>query len=414
MQAQAGVPGVAFLVALAASNFSAILFYIILGANRDKGMIRKKSLSLFGLKAILGCLLALASNTSLAFTIIEIPDADSAPSSSITEATTFGSQIQPVVSALRSRIRDAARRKNTETQSVQQGQALAFNSYAQTMSDAELTVVSYNTASDGGGSSSLWLNSSFGSFDNDFSRTKYDGDMQMLIVGYDTIVDDRYIFGIAVSYESFDIDTDFNSGNQEMDGYSISPYFSYLISDAWSIDLSLGIGDFDVDQFRIVGALDPGPPPGFGTDRVNSDFSSSRQFLASNLTYGGLQGNWYLSGWLGLMVAQKEQDGYTESDDTEIDSEDLDIERWSLGGEAAYGYADAEAYVGLIFEKDNDVDEVEFLTGEQPEYDDESFLLSLGWRYYGKRLIANIELSSRLEADEVSENTFSSTLRIEL
>ena len=376
-------------------------------------MIHKKSLSLFGLKALLVCLLLLASKTSLAFTIIEIPDSDSAPSSSVTEANSLGSQIQPVVSALQSRLRNAARRGNADTRSAQQGQKLVSNSYAQTMSDADFILVS-SGSSGAGGSSSLWLNSSFSSFDNDFSRTKYDGQMQMLMVGYDKTVNDRYIYGIAFSYERLDIDTVFNSGNQETDGFSINPYFSYLISDAWSIDLSLGIGDFDVEQFRTIGALDPGPPPGFGIGRVTSDFSSSRQFLASNLTYGGLRGNWYLSGWLGWMLVEKDQDGYTESDATEIDSEDLKLERLSLGGEAAYGYAESEAYIGLIYEKDDEVDDVEFLTGEQPEYDDETLLLSLGWRYYGRRLIANIEFSSRLEADEVNENTFSSTLRFEL
>lgn len=376
-------------------------------------MNHKKPLGLFGLKTLLAFLLLQVSNTALGFTIIEIPDSDSAPGSSITEASSFGNQIQPVISAVQSRMRNA-RRTGSDTRTTQIGQPLAFNSHTQTRSDVDSVMVSYNGLNGGGGSSSLWLNSSFTSFDNDFSRTKYDGQMQMLMAGYDRTADDRYIWGVAISYESSDIDTTFNTGNQEVYGFSINPYFSYLMSDAWSIDLSLGFGDFDIEQYRSEAGANPAPPPILIVNRVTSKTSTSRQFLASNLTYGSLRGKWYLSGWLGLMLAKKDQDGYTESDDTDVASQELDIERWSLGGEAAYGDADAETYFGLIFEKDNDIDQVEFATGEQPDYDDETMLLSLGWRYFGRNLTANIELSSRLLADDASENTFSSTLRLEL
>ena len=375
--------------------------------------MKKKSRGLAGLKILVAFLSLQASCAAMAFTIIEIPDADSAPSSSVTEASSFGNQIQPVIGAVQSRMRDA-RRNKTDTRSAQAGQPLAFNSHAQTISDADSIMVSYNGLNGAGRSNSLWLNSSFTSFDNDFSRTKYDGQMQMLMAGYDHTADDRFVYGVAVSYETSDIDTRFNSGNQEVDGFSINPYFSYLMSDAWSIDLSLGFGDFDIEQYRSEAGANPAPPPILAVNSVTSEFSTTRQFLASNLTYGNLRGNWYLSGWLGLMLARKDQDGYSESDDTEVESQDLDIERWSLGGEAAYGDGDAETYFGLIFEKDNDIDQVEFATGEQPEYDDETMLLSLGWRYFGRNLTANIELSSRLLADDVSENTFSSTLRLEL
>ena len=41
-------------------------------------------------------------------------------------------------------------------------------------------------------------------------------------------------------------------------------------------------------------------------------------------------------------------------------------------------------------------------------------LLTLGWRYYGSDLTANIELTSRLEADDFDEHSILSTLRIDL
>ncbi len=372
-----------------------------------------KKAFLYGIKPAIAILLLQVSSSALAFTLIEIPDSDTAPSSSITESTTFNSQLQPVLSAIQSHILDSRRNKKTE-KSAQQGNVLASNGYAETMSDAYFIKVSSHDSNSSGNSRSLWLNSTFTSFDNDFSRTKYDGGMQMLLVGFDYTLADRYIFGVAVSYEASDIDTAFNTGNQETDGFSINPYFAYLISDTWSVDLSIGFGDFDTDQYRSVGAIDPGPPVGIVADTVDSNFSSDRDFVASNLTYSTPRGNWYLTGWLGFLLANKDQDSYTESDSTEIKGDDLDTERWSLGGEAAYGQDASETYVSLIYEKDNDRNEIEFATGEQPANDDDSMLLSIGWRYYGGDLVANIEFSSRQGADDLTENTISSTLRIDL
>ena len=376
-------------------------------------MTKPKLASLLGPKLLMAFLLLQASQGALAFTIIEIPDSSSAPGSSIAEASAFGNQLQPVVGALQDRLQDI-RRHSRKIQSAQQGSVLAYNSHAQTMSDAEFIKVSAHGSGVDSSLKSLWFNSSFTAFDNDFSRTKYDGDTQMLIVGYDNTVNDRFTYGAAISYETSDIDTVFNGGNQEVDGFSINPYIAYLFSDTWSVDLSLGIGDFDIEQYRTVGGVNPAPPPLLVTNTVTSETSSSRGFLASNLVYGDLRGNWYLSGWLGLMVARKEQDGYTESDDTDVDSQRLDFERWSLGAEAAYASGMFETYLGLVFEKDDDIDKVEFSTGEQPDYDDETMLLSLGWRYFGDVLVANIEFSSRLLADDVNENTISTTLRLDL
>ncbi|MCP4984194.1 MAG: autotransporter outer membrane beta-barrel domain-containing protein [Gammaproteobacteria bacterium] len=371
------------------------------------------TLSRYSLQAILGILLLNISSAALAFTIIEIPDSDSSPGSSITDAISFQSQVQPVIGAIQAHILDSRHRKKS-AKSAQQGNVLASNSHAQTMSDADFIKVSFDGVDSDNALKSLWVSSSMTSFDNDFSRTKYDGDMQMLLAGLDYTLSDKYIFGVAFSFEASDIDTTFNAGNQQIEGFSINPYFAYLISDTWSVDLSIGLGEFDTDQFRTIGILDVGPPPGITTSSITSDFSSTREFLTSNLTYSTNRGNWYLTGWLGFLVANMDQDGYEESDSTVIDGQDLDIERWNLGGEAAYSHRSSESYFGLVYEKETDVNEVEFATGEQPENDDDSMLVTVGWRYYGSEIVVNFEFNSRLGADDVSENSISSTLRIDL
>ena len=149
-------------------------------------------------------------------------------------------------------------------------------------------------------------------------------------------------------------------------------------------------------------------------DIVDSNFSTDRDFVATNLTYAVPRGNWYLTGWLGWLKATQDQEGFTESDGTTVGSDDLDFERWSLGGEAAYSLRSSETYLSVIYEKETDDNQIEFATGAQPSDDDDSYLIGIGWRYFGSDLVANIELSSRQGAEDVTETSISTTLRLQL
>ncbi len=362
------------------------------------------------LRQLAGLAILLWANNALAFTIIEIPDEEDAPGASIADAISLGAQFRPLAAALRSHA-EAKLRRDASREAATGGDVFAHSGYADTASDASFIEV----ANHGGGQGilqSVWLSSSLTDFDNDFSRTRFDGKTHLLLAGLDITVSERYVWGIAFGYETTTIDTEFNSGGQEIDGFNLSPYFAYLLSDTWSVDVSLSLGSYDTKQTRGEVAVLPGPV--LVVDNVDSDFSSERQFLASNLTYSAPRGNWFLTGWLGLLAGDKEQDDYTESDATEVEGQELDIERWYLGGEAAYGHDVSETYFGLIYEKDQDVNEIEFAAGEQPENDDDSVLLTVGWRYFGSDVTADIELSTRLGQDDTSESSIATTLRIDL
>jgi len=364
-----------------------------------------KSVLLPGFKAMLGVLLLLFSSTALAFTLIELPQGDVAASSTVTDSMTLNTQIQPLVSAIKSRIYDSRRNKNSNL-TVQYGDLLAANSYVNSQSDLDYITVSnhvQNQAADD--IQSLWLNSTFSSYDNDFFRTRFYGDTHLLLVGYDYTLSDTYIFGAALSYETTNIDTYFNGGNEQIDGFSITPYFAFLMSDTWSLDLSIGYGESDTDQYRTTIVTIP---------RVESNFSSTRNFVSMNLTSVSNRGRWYLTSSLGFLVANKKQDGYVESDTSVVAASDLDVKQWNVLGEAAYGHGDSESYLGLIYEKDTDLDEIKFTTGEQPANDDDSIVVTAGWRYYGKNITASFEFSSRQGLDEFSDNGISTTLRIDL
>jgi len=353
------------------------------------------------------------SGTASAFTVIELPDPTSTPGNAVTDISAFESLIRPLLSVLREHLQNARRAKKKIPSFAQQDNLLASNEYTDFASDAQFIKVSSNNAGPGG-TKSLWLGTTATDFENDFSRTRFDGTSNLLVAGFDYTRNEKYIFGISVSLEDTKLNTDFNLGKQDIGGYSINPYFAYLISDSWSLDVGLGIGNFDTDQTRATGVIDPGPPAAIVADIVDSSFSTDRNFVATNLTYAVPRGNWYLTGWIGWLKATQDQEGFTESDGTSIGSADLDFERWSLGGEAAYGHRSSETYLSLIYEKETSDNKVEFITGAQPSNDDDSYLVGIGWRYFGDELVANIELTSRQGAEDLTETSISTTLRLEL
>lgn len=365
-------------------------------AKRTKVKTAMKAVYQHSIKAILGILLLQCSSTALAFTIIA-PQAELAPSSSLTDSATLNTQIQPVVGAIKAHLYDARRKKKSKSMAQHGNVLLAAN--------GDVDSMMFSNDDPHGGVQSLWINSTFTSLKNDFSRTRFSGNSHMLLAGFDYTLSDTYIFGVAFSHETSNIDTRFNGGNEQIDGFNISPYFAFLFSDSWSVDLSIGYGKFDTDQYRTLTVLVP---------RVDSDVSSTRSFVSTNLTNVVASGSWSLTSSLGYLVAKNKQEDYFESDSTFVAGLDLDIKQWNFAGEVAYNHRDSESYLGLIYEKDTDLDEVKFVIGEQPANDDDSVLLTAGWRYYGKDLTANFEFNSRVGRDELSDNGISTTLRLAL
>lgn len=367
-----------------------------------------------GLKTILGILLLQASSTALAFTIIISPvEEELIPSNTITDSMTLNTQIQPIAGAIKAHLRSTRRISKSEKK-AQYGNVLAANSYVDSISDVDHMTLAYNdlasSGSSGGGSSggderSLWINSTFSSLKNDFSRTSFNGDVHILLAGYDYTLSEKYIFGAALSHETSNFNTRFNSGNEQTNGFSINPYFAVLLSDTWSFDLSLGHGIFNTDQYRTIS---------IGLPSVDSDFSSTRDFVSTNITNVSAWGDWNLTGSFGLFAAKQKQDAYVETSGGAVAGSSQSIKQWNLAGEAAYSHRDSESYIGLNYEKERNPERIQFTTGEQPSNDAASFVVTAGWRHFGKDLTANFVFSSRRGLDNISDNGISTTIRINL
>jgi len=248
----------------------------------------------------------------------------------------------------------------------------------------------------------MWASYAHTKFDNDFFRTKYDGDTNTFFVGADFTPRDNMVLGLAIGYEKTDIDTDFNLGQADVDGYTFAPYFGMTLDDTWNIDASAGYSVIDTDQYRTTA----------GT-RITSDVKTQRWFFAANINGFTSINRWNLSGRAGAMVAKGTDEKFTESNGAIISERMSEISQFSLGGEAAYGYSDEfEPFIGATYNYDMTKTETQFTSGKQPSSDDDDFLLSFGFRYFAKSgLTVSAQYDTRQGRDDYDEDTLSATLR---
>jgi hypothetical protein len=147
---------------------------------------------------------------------------------------------------------------------------------------------------------------------------------------------------------------------------------------------------------------------------VDSEFDSTRDFVAANLTHASSRGNWTLTGSVGFLGAKRKQDAYMESDGTSVAESSRTVRQGNLLGELAYGGGDSEAFFGLVYERIRNPQGIAFASGEQPANDPDSVLVSAGWRHFGRRVTANFTISSRVAQDQVREYGVAMMLRVNL
>lgn len=368
---------------------------------------------------ILGCALLSLScgGTALAFTLIEIPQEQTAPSSAVTDSLTLQTQVQPIAATIRAQILGHLRPRGSKKATQVGGMMLAANAPATTSDVVYLAAAASDSSAagsgiGGGNSESVWISTAINNVENDFSRTAFYGATQNLLAGFDLTRSDKYVAGVSLGYEASNFTTKFNAGNEKTRGFNISPYFAWLISDRWSLDLILGYGDFDTRQTRTVPVI----AVPLTTGPVNSDFSSKRGLASSNLTNVSTWGDWKLTGSLGYLWSRREGDAYVESNGNPVAESKQTLEQWTVLGEAAYGRGNSETFFGAMYESTQDMQKVMFASGEQPANDPNSVLLTAGWRYFAnKGLSANFALSARVSQDQYKEQYgFSMVLRMDL
>ena len=251
-------------------------------------------------------------------------------------------------------------------------------------------------AGDGLSNLSIWSSIDQSNFENNFSRTKYDGKTRSILVGVDYSFTDNIVAGMALGYEKSDIDTDFNFGQMDSTGISFSPYLGITFSETWSADVALGYTNLDHDQYRLQA----------GT-RIDSNVDSVRWFISSNLN-----GNWQLDQMLlslhgGFIHAENTDDAYTESNNIRVRSQKSSITTLNIGGDVAYAIGDFEPFLSVTYNRDTTDTVTTLSTGSQPSDDRDDFMVGLGTRFFhNSGLSLNAELSKRLGRKNTKETNF--------
>jgi hypothetical protein len=253
-------------------------------------------------------------------------------------------------------------------------------------------------AGDGFSNVSVWGSFTRTRAGDDLISTAYDVSSDNALIGVDFAPLQNMIVGIALSVEQNDVVTRFNQGAQGIDGYTFAPYMGYLISDSVSVDASFGYGRFDIDQTRTDTAT---------STAVFGNTDSDRWFIAANLNSFTNYNNWLLSGRIGVVYAEEDQDGYAETGsagaiiNTAVASQTVHFGQIQVGGEAAYSFGNLEPFVSAFYENDFKREDVVVNTGQlTPSNDNDDIRLGMGVRYFSSG-----SFSGTLQWDTILDRT---------
>ena len=249
----------------------------------------------------------------------------------------------------------------------------------------------------------LWGSYQYSDFDDDFATSAFDANRHGVYLGADFTPWDNWVFGAMLGFEDVNTNTTFNGGEIDSNGFTIAPYMGVQLSESVDVDFDLsamfafGYSRLDHDQFRTIGAT-----------RITSDTTSDRVFFSGNVVAGNTYGNWYISGQVGVLVAQEDVDGYTESNGTVVADDKIELGQVNIGGEAAYAWGSFEPFASALYSHDYNREE---LSGGHPN-DQNELNLGLGIRYFSEGGIsASAEYTKSLLRDNFDSDSITLTIR---
>jgi hypothetical protein len=224
----------------------------------------------------------------------------------------------------------------------------------------------------------VWMAGAFGVNGNDSYSSKYWGENGLVMTGFDYLVSDRLVVGVAAGVEGTYMDTRFYGLKNQAGslGFTISPYLSWAFFENTIFDLVTGF------TFLNNGS----------TQYAYHD--SFRFMISPNVTQYFSVENWKFSGTIGLAYARETSGDYTgessfglfslpKAKDWVAGGKAAPIEtcEFRIGGKAGYMFSFMQPYVGVAYlydvaETQRDPDEVEGTIGID-FFPTESFIISL-------------------------------------
>ena len=135
----------------------------------------------------------------------------------------------------------------------------------------------------------------------------YSGDIHNVVVGYDTRLTPDLIGGIAFGYEIVDIRTHYNTGKVDASAWTVAPYLGYQINDWLMADAAVGRTSVNYKHRRST--------------TIEGKTSAVRWFASTNLSATQKVDNFILTGTLGYLALNEEQEAYTETNNATVDKQ---------------------------------------------------------------------------------------------
>lgn len=242
----------------------------------------------------------------------------------------------------------------------------------------------------------------------------YNGDTKSFMFGADKFVTDRLIAGLAIGYEDTEVFTLFNGGNNDSDGVTVVPYAAYLINDVLSFDAAFGYSFLDYGTNRISTV---------NGSTITGGYDADRLFVSANLNASTMVNNFILSGRLGILYTEEEQDGYTESGTgaRTVSERTIDLTQGIIGGEVAYASRFFEPYIGFTYANDLNRDTGGSGTlpglpgGNAPSFrDKDEMRLNIGARFYRDEISASIDYVDVMNRSNFESHSFMLNLRVDI
>ncbi len=247
----------------------------------------------------------------------------------------------------------------------------------------------------------VWILGSYSYIENDFVNTKYDGDIVAFVGGVDYRLTDRIVAGIALSYEDVDIDTTFNNGTIETSGVGIAPYAVFRLTDNITADINGSYTVLDTDTTRTGGT-------------VTGQFDSDRYTLGANLNVNHSVKKFFMSGSVGFLYINEEQDSYTESNATFVRQLDISIGQGRLSATIGYNFGKFQPFLTAQLQHEFWAPSAPLLGGglESPEEDTTGIVVGGGINFaLSDTVSGSITATSQEARDDFSLYSISGRVR---
>lgn len=272
-------------------------------------------------------------------------------------------------------------------------------------------------AGDLGGGWGVWASYGRSNLRSDVTVAPYDASINSWTLGVDRLFAERFVVGLAVSYEDVSTSSFYNAGGSDSDGFTFAPYAAVLINDVFSVDVTGGYASLEYDQNRV----DPAAPVG---TRLLGAFDADRFFVAANVNALVTTGQWVFAARAGMLYTEEDQDAYTETGGPSarfVGARNVDLAQAMAGLDIGYGIGDFEPYATFAYRNDLGRDTgraaggLPSATGPTQADDDDEFEAGFGLRYFGDSgLSGTFEWIATLGRRRFDNNSFMMTLRLDL